>query len=70
MAAELASVIEEFDINPVIESPHGCVAVDALVIGRMKLQAWIGAEFVGYGLLRECRKNFAFLNLILPLNYY
>jgi len=34
MAAKLASVIEEFDINPVIVSPHGCVAVDALVIGR------------------------------------
>ncbi len=68
MAAELASVIEEFDINPVIESPHGCVAVDALVIGRMKSQDWIGADIVGYGLFRKCRKNFAFLNLILPLN--
>ena len=34
MAADLASGIEEFDINPVIASPRGCVAVDALVIGR------------------------------------
>ena len=36
MAARLASVIEEFDINPVIVSPHGCVAVDALVIGHRR----------------------------------
>jgi len=38
------------------------------VIGRMKPQDWIGADIVGYGLFRKCRKNFAFLNLILPLN--
>ena len=34
MAVSLAPVIEEFDVNPVIVSPQGCVAVDALVIGR------------------------------------
>ena len=34
MAASLAAVIEEIDANPVIVNPDGCVAVDALVIGR------------------------------------
>ncbi len=34
MAASLAPVIEEIDVNPIIVSTHGCVAVDALVIGR------------------------------------
>jgi acyl-CoA synthetase (NDP forming) len=37
MAASLASVIEEIDANPVIVNPDGCVAVDALVIGRPAL---------------------------------
>jgi acetate---CoA ligase (ADP-forming) len=32
LAAELGDVIAELDVNPVIVSPTGCVAVDALVI--------------------------------------
>jgi hypothetical protein len=34
MAAALADVLEEIDLNPVIVHAGGCVAVDALVIGR------------------------------------
>ena len=34
LAAELGDVINEIDANPLIAGPHGCVAVDALVIGR------------------------------------
>jgi acyl-CoA synthetase (NDP forming) len=34
LAAELGDVIDEIDINPVIVHPAGCVAVDALVVGR------------------------------------
>ena len=32
LAVELGDVIAELDVNPVIVSPSGCVAVDALVI--------------------------------------
>ena len=34
LAVELADVIEEIDLNPVIVHADGCVAVDALVIAR------------------------------------
>ena len=34
MAAALGNVISEIDVNPVIVHPQGCVAVDALVVGR------------------------------------
>ena len=30
----LAEVLEEIDINPMIVHEHGCIAVDALVVGR------------------------------------
>ena len=33
MAASLAGVINEADVNPVIVHPDGCVAVDALIVG-------------------------------------
>jgi len=32
LAVELGDLIAELDINPVIVSPHGCVAVDVLVV--------------------------------------
>jgi acyl-CoA synthetase (NDP forming) len=34
LAAALGDVIDEIDINPIIVHPAGCVAVDALVVGR------------------------------------
>jgi acyl-CoA synthetase (NDP forming) len=34
MASSLAEVIEEIDLNPVIVSSDGCIAVDALVVGH------------------------------------
>jgi acyl-CoA synthetase (NDP forming) len=34
LAAALGDVIDEIDINPVIVHPGGCVAVDALIVGR------------------------------------
>jgi hypothetical protein len=34
MAAGLGHLIEEIDINPVIVHAGGCIAVDALIIGR------------------------------------
>jgi hypothetical protein len=34
MAEALGDAIEEIDINPVIVHPDGCIAVDALVVGR------------------------------------
>jgi acyl-CoA synthetase (NDP forming) len=34
VAVALGDVIDEIDINPVIVLPSGCVAVDALVVGR------------------------------------
>ena len=34
IVAALADVISEVDINPVIVSPAGAVAVDALIVGR------------------------------------
>ncbi|MCH8228046.1 MAG: acetate--CoA ligase family protein [Proteobacteria bacterium] len=40
MAAKLAPVIEEIDVNPVIVSPHGCLALDALVVGRQTNSAF------------------------------
>jgi hypothetical protein len=32
LAVELGDLIAELDVNPVIVSPSGCVAVDALVV--------------------------------------
>jgi acyl-CoA synthetase (NDP forming) len=34
MAADLAGLFQEIDVNPVMCGPSGCVALDALVIGR------------------------------------
>jgi hypothetical protein len=34
MAAALGDVIEEIDVNPVLVHSEGCVAVDALIVGR------------------------------------
>jgi len=34
MAAALGDVLDEVDINPVIAHPGGCIAVDALAVGR------------------------------------
>jgi acyl-CoA synthetase (NDP forming) len=34
MAAALGEVLDEVDVNPVIVHPDGCMAVDALVVGR------------------------------------
>jgi acyl-CoA synthetase (NDP forming) len=34
LATHLGDLIGEFDINPLIAGPHGCIAVDALVVGR------------------------------------
>ena len=34
LADDLGEVLEQLDVNPVIASPDGCVAVDALVIAR------------------------------------
>jgi acyl-CoA synthetase (NDP forming) len=36
LAACLGEDIDEIDVNPVIVHPDGCVAVDALVVGRMR----------------------------------
>lgn len=36
LAAELEEQLEAVDINPLIASPHGAVAVDALIIPRIK----------------------------------
>jgi hypothetical protein len=34
MAESLGDVLNEIDINPFIVHPQGCIAVDALVVGR------------------------------------
>ena len=34
LAADLGEWIEQMDVNPLLVSPQGCVAVDALVITR------------------------------------
>jgi succinyl-CoA synthetase beta subunit len=34
LAADLAGLFQEIDVNPVLCSPRGCVALDALVVGR------------------------------------
>ncbi len=34
LAADLGDVLDALDANPIIVSPSGCVAVDALVIPR------------------------------------
>jgi acyl-CoA synthetase (NDP forming) len=34
MAAELGDVLDAVEVNPVVASPHGVVAVDALVVAR------------------------------------
>ena len=37
LAADLAGVVEEIDVNPVLVRPDGCLALDALVAGRRKV---------------------------------
>jgi hypothetical protein len=37
LAACLGQDIDEIDVNPVIVHPGGCVAVDALVVGRERV---------------------------------
>jgi hypothetical protein len=32
LAADLGDLLAELDVNPMIVSPDGCVAVDALVV--------------------------------------
>ena len=39
--------IDEIDVNPVIVHPEGCVAVDALVVGRR--------QAAGSGIVKEIR---------------
>jgi hypothetical protein len=34
LADDLSDALEQLDVNPLIASPDGCVAVDALVIAR------------------------------------
>jgi hypothetical protein len=34
LAADLGDLIDEMDVNPLLVSDHGCMAVDALLIGR------------------------------------
>ena len=34
LAADLAGLFQEIDVNPVLCGPRGCVALDALVVGR------------------------------------
>jgi hypothetical protein len=34
LAVELGDLIAELDVNPVVVSPGGCVAVDALVVPK------------------------------------
>ena len=34
MAADLAGLVQEIDVNPMLCGPQGCVALDALVVGR------------------------------------
>ena len=34
LAADLGDLLEALDVNPLIAGPHGCVAVDALLIPR------------------------------------
>ena len=34
LAADLGDLIDEMDVNPLLVSAQGCVAVDALVVGK------------------------------------
>jgi hypothetical protein len=34
LAADLGDLIDEMDVNPLLVSDHGCMAVDALLLGR------------------------------------
>ncbi|MGB3388123.1 MAG: acetate--CoA ligase family protein [Pseudaminobacter sp.] len=38
LAADLGDLIDEMDVNPLLVSHHGCVAVDALVVARHEKQ--------------------------------
>jgi acyl-CoA synthetase (NDP forming) len=39
LAGDLGGVIDALDVNPIIAGPHGCVAVDALVVPRAALSS-------------------------------
>jgi hypothetical protein len=34
MIADLSGLLQEVDVNPIIAGPHGCVALDALVVPK------------------------------------
>jgi len=34
LASDLGDLIDEMDVNPLLVGPHGCVAVDALLVPR------------------------------------
>ena len=43
LAADLAGLFEDIDVNPILCGPDGCVALDALVVGRAQGAASTGA---------------------------
>ena len=42
LAVELGDVLEAVDVNPLIAGPHGCIAVDALVIPSLGAPSMAG----------------------------
>lgn len=40
LAADLAEAVEEIDVNPLLVRPDGCLALDALVVGRHVADNW------------------------------